>query len=345
MTLVFRTPAVLLILPVLAVLFIILRMVYPERSFIFPTDEVIKSFRGSIKIWAARRLIFLRVAAITCLVIALARPQIVNESTSKKEGIAMVLCIDCSSTMLAEDLQLGALGLTPLVGGSSGSKRLNRLDAVIKIARDFIESRSDDMIGIVAFAAQAYVICPPTFDKEWLLNSLKRVKIGLIKDGTAVGSGIMSSLDSLKNVKARGKAIILLTDGINNFGLVPPIIAAKAARSLGVKIYTVGIKSVGISPFPTVDVYGKKTYENVRIDIDEDTLKKIADLTGGNHYKVTSLKLLKESYADIDKLERVLLDESAESEQKDAFGSFLFWALVFIAMDIVLSNTILRRIP
>lgn len=342
---IFRAPYVLLLLPLLLVLFIIMRRVYPERSFLFPTDEIIRSFKGSVRIWAARRLIYLRVASIACLVIALARPQLSGESTSKKEGIAIVLCLDCSSTMLAEDLQLGSLGLMPLAGGPGGSKRLNRLDAVTTMARDFINARNADMIGLVAFAAQAYVVCPPTLDKEWLLNSLKRIKVGLIKDGTAVGSGIMSSLDSLKNIKARGKAVILLTDGINNFGLVPPVVAAKAARSLGIKIYTIGIKSAGVSPFPTKDMYGKKTYENVRIDIDEDTLKKIADLTGGNYYKATSLKSLKDSYADIDKLERVVLDESAYSEQKDVFQTFLLWALILLAMDIVLGNTLLRRIP
>jgi len=247
--------------------------------------------------------------------------------------------------MLAEDLQLGPLGLVELVRTSDDSKRLNRIDAVREVAKDFIKTRTNDMIGIVAFAAQAYVVCPLTFDREWLLTSLKRVKVGLIKDATAIGSGIMSSLNSLKGINARSKIIILLTDGINNFGEVPPLVAAKVARSLGIKIYTIGIASRGQTPFPTKDIYGRKVYENVRIDIDEDVLKKIANLTGGNYYRVSDIKSLKDSYADIDKLEKIELEATPYEEYKDIFPVFLTWGLIFLILEIVLSNTYLRKIP
>ena len=342
---IFKTPAFLIIIPIFLFIFFLTRRIYPERAILFPTDEVIKSIRGSFKIWLSRKLIYLRAAAIIMVIIALARPQSTGGERIRREGIAIMLTIDCSSTMLAEDLQLGALGLAPLVEGYSETEHLNRLDAVKKVANDFIASRPDDMIGIVAFAAQAYVVCPPTFDRVWLEKSLDRVRVGMIRDATAIGSGILSSLESLKGITAQSKIVVLLTDGINNFGEVPPLVAAKAARTLGIKIYTIGISSRGQTPYPAKDVYGKKTYQNVKIDIDEKTLREIANITGGNYYNVSNLRALKNSYVDIDKLEKVGLEETAYEEHKDIFANFVVWALIMLALEIILSNTYLRKIP
>lgn len=342
---IFKNPAFLIIIPVFLLIFFLARKIYPERAILFPTDEVIRSLRGSLKIWLSRKLIYLRIAAIIMVVIALARPQSTEGERIRREGIAMVLAMDCSSTMLAEDLQLGALGLAPLVEEYSEAKRLNRMDAVKQVADDFIRSRPDDMIGIVAFAAQAYVVCPPTFDRVWLEKSLRRVRVGMIKDATAIGSGILSSLESLKGVIAPSKIIILLTDGINNFGEVPPLVAAKAARALGVKIYTIGISSRGQTPYPTKDIYGKKIYENVKIDTDEKTLREVADITGGNYYSVNDLRALKKSYADIEKLEKTTLEEDAYEEHKDIFANFVAGALLLLALELILGSTYLRKIP
>jgi Ca-activated chloride channel family protein len=275
----------------------------------------------------------------------LARPQVAEETSARREGIAIMLVIDCSSTMLAEDLQLGSLGLVKLVEEAGPQRRLNRLDAVKKVARAFIDGRDNDMIGIVAFAAQAYIICPPTFDREWLANNLSRIRIGMIKDATAIGSGILSGLSALRSVKARSKVMVLLTDGINNFGEVPPLVAAKTARAMGVKIYTIGIASKGLSPYPAKDAYGNKTYKNVKIDIDEDMLRNMADITGGSYYKATDLSALKKSYDDIDRLEKGDLEQSAYEEYKDIFSIFLRLALLCLAVDILLGNTLLRKIP
>lgn len=341
---IFKTPIFLAIIPVFLVIFFMVRKIYPGRSILFPTGEVIKSLKGSFKIFLARKLVYLRVAAVILVIIALARPQSNEGGHIRKEGIAVMLTIDCSSTMLAEDLQLGSLGLAPLTGYSE-SKHLNRLDAVKEAAQDFIRSRPDDMIGIVAFAAQAYVVCPPTFDKVWLEKSLAIVRVGMIRDATAIGSGILSSLEALKTVNARSKVVILLTDGINNFGEVPPLVAAKAARAVGVKIYTIGISSRGQSPYPAIDEYGKKTYKNLQIDIDEKTLKEIANITGGNYYSVKDVNSLKNSYMEIDKLEKTTLEENAYEERADMFTEFLVLALIMLALEIILSNTILRKIP
>ncbi len=341
---IFKNQIFLMIIPVFLVIFFVIRKIHSGRSILFPTGEVIKSLRPSLKIWLARKLVYLRIAAVILVMIALARPQSNECGHVRKEGIAVMLTIDCSSTMLAEDLQLGALGLAPLTGYSE-SKHLNRLDAVKQVAQDFIRSRPDDMIGIVAFAAQAYVVCPPTFDRNWLEKSLARIRVGMIRDATAIGSGILSSVGALKTVNARSKIVILLTDGINNFGEVPPLVAAKAARALGIKIYTIGISSRGQTPYPTTDEYGKKTYKNLRIDIDEKTLNEISSITGGNYYSVKDLNSLKNSCLDIDKLEKTRLEESAYEEYADVFTGFLGLALIMLALEMILSNTILRKIP
>jgi len=338
---IFRNPLLLTLLPVLIILFVYMRVRFSERAILFSSDNVIKHFRGSLKVWIGQKIVYLRVACMALLVIALARPQLSGESRVKREGIAIMLSIDCSSTMLAEDLQLGPTGLAKL----KSSKSLNRIDAVCQVARDFIQARPDDMIGIVAFAAQAYVVCPLTFDRKWLNNSLERVKVGLIKDATAIGAGILSSLNALKDVGAKSKVLILLTDGINNFGQVPPLVAAKAARSIGVKIYTIGIASRGQTPFPTKDIHGRKVYKNVRIDIDEGVLKEIANSTGAEYFRVTDLKSLEQSYKEIDKLEKVELEQTTYEEYKDIFQFFLIIGVFLLLVEIVLTNTFFRRIP
>jgi Ca-activated chloride channel family protein len=341
----FESPLFLLLIVDFFLLLGAFRYLYPEKAFSFPTDEVIASMKGTFRTWGSRKLVYLRIAAIVLIGVALARPQLPGDDRSQREGIAIMIAVDCSSTMLAEDLQLGSLGLASLVEESSEAPRMNRLEAVKGLGREFIEARKSDMIGVVAFAAQAYVICPPTFDREWALDALKRVRIGLIKDGTAIGSGILSSLDALKGVRAKSKIVVLLTDGINNFGEVPPLVAAKAARALGIKIYPIAIISKGQTPFPAKDAYGKKTYKNVHIDVDETVLQKIAEITGGVYYRATDMSSLKTSYADIDKLEKIVLEESAASDRQDIFSVPVFIALALLIAEIVLGKTIFRKIP
>ncbi|MCX5680552.1 MAG: VWA domain-containing protein [Candidatus Omnitrophica bacterium] len=341
----FQDPLFFLIVAAFIVLYIVLRFIYPEKSYIFPTLEIVKPINGTFKAWGARNIVFLKIAAVIFIGIALARPQIPDEERSEREGIAIMIAIDCSSTMLAEDLQLGPMGLVRLVEESQSSTRLNRIEAVKDMAAEFIEARRDDILGIVAFAAGAYVICPPTYDHQWLLGSLKRIRVGIIKDGTAIGSGILSCLDALKEVKAKSKVIILLTDGINNFGEVPPAVAAKAARALGVKIYAIGIASKGQTPFPVKDVTGKRAYNNVRIDIDESALRKIANITGGIYYRAVDTSSLNASYRDIDKLEKVTLKDSAAANNHDIFDIIASAALFILLIEIVLGNTYFRKIP
>lgn len=342
----FKDPLALAIAPLFIALFIFLRARYPGRSFFFPSDDIVKSLGSSIKAWMADKLVYLRVLAAIMVIIALARPQVSGETTKRSEGIAIVLAIDCSSTMLAEDLQLGSLGMVKLIEDPADkTKRVNRIDAVRDVARNFIKARPDDMIGMVVFAAQAYEICPPTLDRDWLLKSLDRVKVGLIKDATGIGSGILTSLNIIKNIDAKSRIIVLLTDGINNYGKVPPLVAAKAARALGIKIYVIGVSSKGQTPFPVKDEQGRTKYENVTIEIDEGVLKEIANVTGGRYYRVSDINALDESYNDIDALEKGSLQQSAYEEHKDVFAVFAVLAILFILAETLLGNTILRRIP
>lgn len=344
----FRHPLVLALIPLVIAWFIWLKRKRVEAAFIFPSDETIRSFKHSLRAWAAGKTDVLRFAAMALMLIALARPQITDESITRREGIAMELVIDCSSTMLAEDLQLGRFGLEENIkdyAAKKDDKRLNRIDAVKNVAKDFIGAEPDSMIGVVAFAAYAYVVCPTTFDRQWLISSIDRIGVGMIKDATAIGSGILAGVDALSAVKAKSKVIILLTDGNNNYGTIPPLVAARTAKALGIRIYTIGIVSKGQALYPKKDAEGHKTYEYVRIEIDENMLRRVADITGGAYYPVKSLDALKTGYSDIGKLEKTRMDEREREDGRDLFAVFLAWALFALLSDIILSNTYLRKIP
>lgn len=342
----FKDPWFLIFIPLFLAIFSVLRRREREPGFIFPSTDALQAFKSSLRNRLAGKLIYLRVACVGLLIIVLARPQMSSEFKIRKDAIGVVLAIDCSSTMLAEDLLLGPMGLTKLVETGEKAKRYTRLDAVRDVAKDFVKGRPDDLIGLVIFAAEAFIACPLTFDHDWLAESLDRAKVGMIKDGTAIGSGILSALNSLKDVDVKSRVVILLSDGINNAGDVPPLVAAKAARSLGVKIYTVGIVSKGQTPFRMKDEEtGRMVYKDVRIDINETVLQKIAELTGGAYFRATDMESLRKSYKDIDKLEKAALEEKGYAENEDTFNIFLIAALACLLAEIVLGNTILRKVP
>lgn len=340
----FKDPIILIALPILLAAFFFLRKKRAESAFLFPSYDAIKPLKSSAREFISSKLIYLRLIACALAIAALARPQLTSPEKEKRDAIAMVIAVDCSSTMLAEDLALGPSGLERLVPESS-EKRPNRLDAVKEVAKSLIKARKDDLIGLVGFGFEAYVVCPLTFDKEWLNRSVDRLKIGLIRDGTAIGSAVMSSLNMLKDSGAKGNAIVLLTDGVNNSGQIPPLVAAGSARALGVKIYTIGIMSRGQTPYPTTDESGRKAYKDVRIDINENVLKEMAEETGGAYFVANDLTSLDESCREIDKLEKARIQERGYAENKDIFGRFLWPALVIMLVEIVLGNTILRKIP
>jgi len=213
------------------------------------------------------------------------------------------------------------------------------------VVENFIQGRKNDRIGIVAFAARAYTTSPLTLDYGWLLENLKRVRIGMIEDGTAIGSGLSVALKRLENTKAKSKIVILLTDGINNAGKISPSLAAEAAKALKVKVYTIGAGTKGMAPYPMKDFFGNTVYQPVKIDIDEDSLINIASKTEGKYFRATDTKSLKEIYAEIDRMEKSPIEEKGYMEYRELFPIFLSIAMVFLLLEVLLRNTILRRIP
>ncbi|MCR4290199.1 MAG: VWA domain-containing protein [Candidatus Scalindua sp.] len=278
-------------------------------------------------------LIALRVLVIILLVFALARPQS-GKAHSKvtTEGIDIVLALDVSGSMLAEDFNLK-------------NKRRNRLYVAKEVVKDFIEWRENDRIGMVVFAGQAYTQCPLTLDYDVLLQFLEKVEIGMVEDGTAIGSAIGVCVNRLKSSKAKSKVVILLTDGRNNAGRIDPLTAAELAKTFGMKIYTVGAGTKGLAPYPVENLFGLKTYRSIQIDIDEEGLTEIAKITGGKYFRATDTASLKEVYRQIDSLEKTKMEEAKYTEYSELFPYLLIPALGIFLFEVVLANTRFRRIP
>ncbi len=269
----------------------------------------------------------LRVLALILLIIVLARPQTTNSwQNSEVEGIDIMLAVDVSTSMLAEDL------------------KPNRLEAAKDVAATFINGRPNDNIGITLFAGESFTQCPLTVDHSVLLNLIKDVKCGLIEDGTAVGMGIANAVTRLKNSKAKSKVIILLTDGTNNRGDISPLTAAEIAKSFGIRVYTIGVGTNGMAPYP-YPVGGTVQYVNLPVEIDEKTLTQIAGITDGNYFRATSNSKLEEVYKEIDKLEKTKLNVKEYSKRQEEYRLFAWVAFICILLEILLRNSILKKIP
>jgi len=330
---VFKTLLVLAAIPliVLAALWIVSR----ERRahFRFSSVELVKGLPSTWKVRFQFVPKALRVLVLALFLVALAGPRkIMNETLFKAEGIDIVLAIDISSSMLAEDFQIDG-------------QRKNRLEIVKEVVSDFVLKREHDRIGLVAFAALAYTVVPLTTDYAWIQQNLERVQIGLIKDGTAIGSAIAASVTRLKSSEAKSKIVVLLTDGVSNAGEIDPIAAARAAQAFGVKVYTIGAGSRGNVPFPAKDIFGRKVYQNVRVDIDEEALTEIADVTGGRYFRATDTESLRKVYGEIDKLEKTEIEEIGFTEYEELFDNFLLLALLLLCLEQFLSRTLLLRLP
>ena len=299
----------------------------------FSSERFLTINSATFKTLCSRYIWVLRLLVFVFLALALVRFRLpIEESKIQTEGIDIILALDTSTSMLAEDFTLHG-------------KRANRLDVVKDVVENFIRGRKNDRIGIVAFAARAYTASPLTLDYGWLLENLKRIKIGMIEDGTAIGSGLSVALKRLDNTKAKSKIVILLTDGINNAGKISPSLAAEAAKALKVKVYTIGAGTKGMAPYPMKDFFGNTVYQPVKIDIDEDSLINIASKTEGKYFRATDTKSLKEIYAEIDRMEKSPIEEKGYMEYRELFPMFLTIAMVLLLLEVLLRNTILRRIP
>ena len=274
----------------------------------------------------------LRIIALALVILILARPQTTNSwQNSEIEGIDIMLAIDVSTSMLAEDL------------------KPNRLEAAKQVASEFIAGRPNDNIGLAIFAAEAFTQCPMTTDHAVLLNLFHGIKTdmaqrGMIQDGTAVGMGIANAVSRLKDSKAKSKVIILLTDGTNNAGDISPLTAAEIAKSFGIRVYTIGVGTNGLAPYPML-VAGGVQYLNVPVEIDTKTLAAISGKTDGEFYRATDNKKLEDVYKDIDKLEKTKLNVKQYSKRYEAYALFAWLAAAELLLEILLRMTILKKIP
>lgn len=302
-----------------------------------PTMRVADTFayRFAPKSWKVRLMplqMLLRVVAFVMLVIVLARPQTQNSWKNKTvEGIDIMLAIDVSTSMLAEDL------------------KPNRLEAAKQVAAEFISGRPDDNIGLTIFAGEAFTQCPMTTDHSSLLNLLQNVRTdiaarGLIQDGTAIGMGLASAVSRLKDSKAKSKVVILLTDGSNNMGDLSPMTSAEIAKSLGIRVYTIGVGTNKVAPYP-MPVAGGVQYVNVPVEIDTRTLSDIAATTNADFYRATNTGELHEIYKEIDKLEKSKLSVTQFSKRYDAYQPFAAAAALALLLELLLRITVFRRIP
>ncbi len=273
-------------------------------------------------------LFLLRLLAIGCLIVVLARPQTRDAwRTSRTEGTDMVIALDISSSMLARDF------------------KPDRLEAAKKIAAKFINGRENDNMGLVVFAGEAFTGVPMTTDRAALTNYVNALNREMLEDGTAIGDGLATSINRIKEGKAKSKSIILLTDGSNNTGIVAPLTAAEIAHKMGIKVYTIGIGTNGTAPYPQVNMFGRVEYVPMPVVIDENTLKQIADITGGKYFRATGNKVLSEVFDEIDKLEKTELDVRHFSHTEDNYLPWALAALGLFLLELVLRHTYLRTIP
>lgn len=272
-------------------------------------------------IWVVRVLVW------SLLIVALARPQSTSSHQNVSvEGIDIITAMDISGSMLAEDF------------------RPNRLEASKDVAKEFIKGRINDRIGLVVFSGESFTQCPLTTDHAVLLNLIDEIKSGMIEDGTAIGDGLGTAVNRLKESQAKSKVIILLTDGENNSGFVDPLSAAEIAKVYNLRVYTIGIGTIGTAPYPVETPFGIQ-YQNIEVRIDEKLLGQIADMTGGKYFRATNKKSLEEIYKEIDKLEKSKIDVTEFRKKKEEFMPFALGALLLLVMDFCISSTLLRRFP
>lgn len=281
--------------------------------------------------WALYRyLLFgLRLLALAFLILALARPQSGSrEEEIYTEGLDMIMALDISSSMLAEDF-----------------KPNNRLEVAKLVAEEFIKTRTSDRIGLVVFARESYTQCPLTMDYGVLLNFIQDVEVGLIEDGTAIGMALANAANRLKDSKAKSKVIILLTDGRNNAGELHPLTAAQVAQALDIRVYTVGAGSRGTALYPVNDPIMGKRYVRLPVEIDEDLLQQMADKTGGKYFRAVDRNSLEEVFAEIGRLEKTKIEVKEYTRYKELFIYYLMAGLFLLGMETILANTKFKKIP
>lgn len=290
-----------------------------------------KAFKGNISLLPKLQpiLFLLRLVALSAIIVALARPRSVDVSSKSRstKGIDIVMAIDVSGSMLAKDL------------------KPNRLEALKRVAAEFVQDRVNDRIGLVVYAGESYTRTPVTSDKTVLLQSLKTVEYddSIIADGTGIGVGLATAVNRIKDSKAKSRIIILLTDGVNNSGTIDPRMAANIAKEYGIKVYTIGIGTNGMAPFPYAKTAnGAFLYQNMKVEIDEKLMKEIAKTTDGKYFRATSNDKLKEIYTEINKLEKTEVTEKKFFNYDEKYQPFVWLAFILLFVEVLLKNTLYR---
>ncbi len=325
----FANPALLYLLFVLLVPIAIYVFRYKKRNAELQLSSLkaFKMKRVGFKTILRHVLFAFRILALALLIVAIARPQS-SESWENvsTEGIDIMLALDISSSMLARDFEP------------------DRLEASKNLAMEFIAGRPYDRIGLVVFAGESFTQCPLTTDHAVLVNLFRDIKSGMIEDGTAIGMGLATSVNRLKESEAKSKVIILLTDGVNNSGDITPITAAEIAETFGVRVYTIGVGSHGMAPYPTQTAFGIR-YQNMKVEIDEEILQQIAEDTGGAYFRATDNEKLRSIYNKIDQLEKSKIEVKEYRKKHEEFFWFVLTAGLLIVLEFVLRKTVLRSIP
>ncbi|HHD62942.1 MAG TPA: VWA domain-containing protein [Desulfobulbaceae bacterium] len=302
----------------------------PAPSLLFSSTSIARVIADSRKDKPGKIPFLLRLLSLALLILALARPQFGNTTTTiEASGIDILLAVDVSGSMEARDFTLDG-------------NPVSRLEVVKAVVSRFIKERPNDRIGLVAFAGRPYLACPLSLDHDWLQKRLDTLKTGMIEDGTAFGSAIASGTNRLRGRKAKSRILILLTDGMNNAGKIAPLTAAEAAETLGIKVYTIGAGTRGEAPIPVVDQFGRKRLVRMRVDIDEDTLRRVAALTGAKYFRATDTRSLENIYREINKLEATTRKIKHFSMYRELFRYPVIAALLFLGFELVLTK---KRLP
>lgn len=326
----FVSPDLLWLLLLLPVLAFLRGRRGPAPALVFSSISVAKEISGNRKVDPGKFLAWLRLAAIGLLIVAMARPQWGNTKTEvEASGIDILLAVDVSGSMQAMDFQLQG-------------KNVDRLTVVKAVMKKFIAERPNDRIGLVAFAGRPYMVCPLTLDHDWLQLRLDSVQIGMIEDGTAIGSAIIAGVNRLRDQDAKSRIVILLTDGVSNAGKAAPLTAAEAAETMKIKVYTIGAGRRGVAPMPIVDPFGRKRIIRAQVDIDEKTLGEIAEMTGAQYFRATDTKSLEKIYEEINAMEATTRKIKHFDRYQELFAWLVFTALVLLGVELFLLQ---RRLP
>ena len=317
----------LLLLLIPLTVWYILRLSKTQASFKLASADAFKEMNPDFKVYMRHLPFLLRLMAIALIILVIARPQSVNSwEETETQGIDIVMALDVSGSMLSQDL------------------KPDRLQAAKKVAAEFITDRASDNIGLVIFAGESFTQCPLTTDHKVLLNLLNDVQFGAIEDGTAIGLGLATSVNRLKESTSKSKVVILLTDGTNNRGQIAPLTAADLARSYGIRVYTIGAGTKGMAPTPVQTLFGIRM-QNMQVDIDEKTLTEIAAMTGGKYFRAQDTEGLRRVYEEIDAMERYLISVQNVTRHQELFLPFALAALALILLELLLRRTWLRSIP